>query len=43
LGVFRFSIIERNGAELIVVAAGRRGDIALAELKADSYIRSVDG
>jgi hypothetical protein len=30
LGVFRFSIIECNGAESIVVAAERRGDIALA-------------
>jgi hypothetical protein len=30
LGVFRLSIIECNGAELIVVASGRRGDIALA-------------
>jgi hypothetical protein len=29
LGVFGFSIVERNGAESIVVAAGWRGDITL--------------
>jgi hypothetical protein len=39
---FGFSIIERNGAESIVVAAGQHGDIALAELKADGYIGGVD-
>jgi hypothetical protein len=43
LGVFGFSIIEHNGAESIVVASGQRGDVALAEVKADSYVRSVDG
>jgi hypothetical protein len=43
LGVFGFSIIERNGAESIVVASGQHGDIALAEVKADSYVGSVDG
>jgi hypothetical protein len=30
LGVFGFSIIKRDGAESIVVAVGRRGDITLA-------------
>jgi hypothetical protein len=30
LGVFGFSIVKRDGAESIVVALGRRGDIALA-------------
>jgi hypothetical protein len=30
LGVFGFSIVECNGGESIVVAAGQRGDIALA-------------
>jgi hypothetical protein len=43
LGVFGFSIVERNGAELIVVASGWHGDIALAELKADGYVGGVDG
>jgi hypothetical protein len=43
LAVFGFSIVECNRTELIVVAAGWRGDIALAELKADGNIGGVDG
>jgi hypothetical protein len=43
LGVFGFSTVECNGVESIVVVAGWHGNIALAELKADGYVGSVDG